>query len=179
MFSSELHSSFAKFSFCLHMRLIRSILTDAQPNHSFSSLLLPPTSPAEFTAGLEEYGNPGDCPLSPPPCGEPLATLLNQTHAHFASSDAILVLSSGFDLMQEEFLRRINDELYNERFTHITTGSEGKQEGKAKRIAACLATVTRWSKSIWEATPGEAVERLTGLPENEAFSAVVFGDFGS
>lgn len=91
------------------------------------------------------HGQVSDCPIPSPPHPEPLASLLAQARAHFASTDAMVVLSAGFDTMQQELLGKIDHELYRE-------------PSSTKRMAACLATLSRWSRTVWEAAPGEAVE---------------------
>lgn len=112
---------------------------------SFSALLLPPNFASQFASGLEIHSQASDCPIPSPPHPEPLASLLAQARAHFASTDGMVVLSAGFDMMQQELLGKIDQELYREPLT-------------TKRMAACLATLSRWSRSVWEAAPGEAVE---------------------
>jgi hypothetical protein len=129
--------------------------------HRLLHILLPPPSQAEFDALLARYPTESACPFAAPPYSPILTELLDETASHLTSIDFIYAFSHSILLIQGALLSRIASEIYNQepysgdssRAVHATV-----QELHSKKLVQCLPTLTKWSKSVWQAMPDEAID---------------------
>lgn len=96
-----------------------------------------------------------DCPL-PQSADGYLQSLLDQSAEHISSPDARALIDRGVTAMLESLTERVDP---------------------PKRVADMLPELNRWSRSVWEGIPDGGVETLLSLPEFEAFTALIFGDW--
>lgn len=116
----------------------------------FTPLVVPPTPlPPTYD----------ECPLPVTPEGKYLQSLLDQTREHVGSADARLLLDRGVSAL----FSSLSDALF--------------AEGQARRLADLLPDLNAWSRGVWEGVPDGGVESLLSLPEFEAFTALIFGDW--
>jgi peroxin-3 len=97
-------------------------------------------------------------PLTPGEHSTYLVSLLSQTVEHVASPDARLIVDKGVSAL----LNSLGGQL-------LVTGP--------RRFADLLPELNAWSRGVWEGIPDGGVEALLALPEFEAFTALVFGDW--
>ncbi|KAJ9109866.1 hypothetical protein QFC19_001845 [Naganishia cerealis] len=148
-------------------------------------ILLPPPSQVEFEDLLKLYPTESACPFLAPPYSPIVTELLDQTAAHLTSIDFVFVFSQSIELVQGTLLDQIAREIYNEttfqrNALRSSFMSEATiQEITSKKLVQCLPCLTRWSQRVWQAVPDEAIDRLAGSHNVEAFTALIYGDFGS
>lgn len=174
-------------------------------NHRLLHILLPPPSQTEFEDLMERYPTESVCPFPAPPYSSILTELLDQTAAHLTSIDFVYVFSQSIELVQGTLLEQIAHEIYNQPTLQRNPLGEGFttgatiQELSSKKLVQCLPCLTRWSERVWQAVPDEAIDvreaqnssqrlrtdclllcqRLAGSHNVEAFTALIYGDFGS
>lgn len=116
----------------------------------FTPLVVPPTPlPPTYN----------ECPLPVTPEGRYLQSLLDQTREHVGSADARLLLDRGVSAL----FSSLSDSLFT--------------DGQGRRLAELLPDLNAWSRGVWEGVPDGGVESLLSLPEFEAFTALIFGDW--
>ncbi|KAJ9106286.1 hypothetical protein QFC21_001431 [Naganishia friedmannii] len=164
---------------------IRRIMDQALNSSKLLHILLPPPSQTEFEDLMERYPTESACPFPAPPYSPILTELLDQTAAHLTSIDFVYVFSQTIELVQGTLLDQIAREIYNQpAYQQSLLGSgftpgASIQELTSKKLVQSLPCLTRWSERVWQAVPDEAIDRLAGSHNVKAFTALIYGDFGS
>jgi peroxin-3 len=153
-----------------------------QSDTPLATALLPPSTSSQLHDLLSRYPTiGGGCPLPSPPHAAALDALLNQMSAHFRSPDFDFLFVKLVDSLEEDLLLELSDEVYGGAMQGGAPGEAAivplAPEEPGRRLAACLPSIGRWSKDVWQGYPDKIVDSLLSSDDLVKFAALIFGDF--